>query len=54
MMKKGMPMRGERTAKHVAKEKKAMTAAGSKQTKSMAGAMPPMYGGKVAMKKGKK
>lgn len=51
MMKKGMPMRGERTAKHKEKEAKGMTSKGM----PMGGKMPPMYGGKMpTMKKGKK
>lgn len=54
MMKKGMPMRGERTAKHIAAEKKAMTKGSGPMQKPSVG---PMYGGKIApgvMKKGKK
>ncbi len=49
---KGLPKRGERTAKHIAAEKKMMAAAGKQ--KQMTAVLPPMYGGKQATKKAKK
>lgn len=42
---KPFPQRGERTAKHIAAEKKAMTKGAGPMQKPSVG---PMYGGKVA------